>query len=137
MYFFPDQCAATAQRLGMRCQITFPVFDFPSAWGLDADDYISKGLALRDNFKHSTLVTVVFGPHAPYTVCEDNLAKIATLAAELDAMLRLRIGQRLHVGIGGNELHAAEPCRDHVVDGVATGPADPDHDDAWFCAQEV
>ena len=31
MYFFPDVCAATAQRLGMRCQITFPIFDFPTA----------------------------------------------------------------------------------------------------------
>lgn len=91
MYFFPNICAATAQRLGMRCQITFPIFDFPTAWGTDADDYISKGLALRDDFKHSTLVTVVFGPHAPYTVCEANLAKVATLAAELDAPVHIHL----------------------------------------------
>ena len=37
MYFFPDACAAAAQRLGMRCQITFPVFDFPTVWARDAD----------------------------------------------------------------------------------------------------
>ena len=91
MYFFPDICAATAQRLGMRCQITFPIFDFPTAWGLDGDDYIRKGLTLRDDFKHSALVTVVFGPHAPYTVSEGNLVKIATLAAELDAPLQIHL----------------------------------------------
>lgn len=91
MYFFPNVCAATAQRLGMRCQITFPIFDFPTAWGTDADDYIRKGLALRDEFKHSELVTVVFGPHAPYTVCEANLAKVATLAAELDAPVHIHL----------------------------------------------
>jgi len=91
MYFFPDICAATAQRLGMRCQITFPIFDFPTAWGLDGDDYIRKGLALRDDLKHSTLITVVFGPHAPYTVCESNLVKIATLAAELDAPVQIHL----------------------------------------------
>jgi 5-methylthioadenosine/S-adenosylhomocysteine deaminase len=91
MYPFPNVCAATAQRLGMRCQITFPVFDFPTAWGQDADEYISKGLALRDDLKHSPLVTVVFGPHAPYTVCEENLAKIATLAAELDAAVHIHL----------------------------------------------
>ncbi|MCB1689118.1 MAG: TRZ/ATZ family hydrolase [Halioglobus sp.] len=91
MYFFPNACAATAQRLGMRCQITFPIFDFPTAWGQDADDYIRKGLALRDNFKHSALVTVVFGPHAPYTVCEANLAKVATLAAELDTPVHIHL----------------------------------------------
>ncbi|MDG2045869.1 MAG: TRZ/ATZ family hydrolase [Halioglobus sp.] len=91
MYFFPDVCAATAQKLGMRCQITFPIFDFPTAWGLDADDYIRKGLALRDDLKHSTLVTVVFGPHAPYTVSESNLVKVATLAAELDAPVQIHL----------------------------------------------
>lgn len=91
MYFFPNVCAASAQRLGMRCQITFPIFDFPSAWGLDADDYISKGLTLRDDFKHSALVTVVFGPHAPYTVSEGNLAKVAVLAAELDAAVHIHL----------------------------------------------
>lgn len=91
MYFFPNVCAATAQRLGIRCQITFPIFDFPSAWGQDADDYIKKGLALRDDLKHSNLITVVFGPHAPYTVCEANLTKVATLAAELDAPVHIHL----------------------------------------------
>ena len=65
MYFFPDACAEAAERLGMRCQITFPVLDFPTAWARDADEYISKGLALRDDLKHSELVSVGFGAHAP------------------------------------------------------------------------
>ena len=91
MYFFPNICAATAERLGIRCQITFPVFDFPTAWGRDADDYISKGLAVRDDFRHSDLVTVCFGPHAPYTVSQENLAKVATYAAELDAVMHIHL----------------------------------------------
>jgi 5-methylthioadenosine/S-adenosylhomocysteine deaminase len=111
MYFFPNVCAATAQRLGMRCQITFPIFDFPTAWGLDADDYISKGLALRDDFKHSTLVTVVFGPHAPYTVCEENLAKIATLAAELDAPVHIHLHET-----AGEVLQAVEQMGERPLD---------------------
>ena len=111
MYFFPNVCAATAQRLGMRCQITFPIFDFPSAWGVDADDYISKGLALRDNFKHSTLVTVVFGPHAPYTVCEDNLAKVSTLAAELDAAIHIHLHET-----AGEVLQAVEQNGERPLD---------------------
>jgi 5-methylthioadenosine/S-adenosylhomocysteine deaminase len=111
MYFFPNVCAATAQRLGMRCQITFPIFDFPSAWGKDADDYISKGLALRDDFKHSSLVTVVFGPHAPYTVCEDNLAKIATLAAELDTSVHIHLHET-----SGEVLVAVEQCGERPLD---------------------
>jgi 5-methylthioadenosine/S-adenosylhomocysteine deaminase len=111
MYFFPNVCAATAQRLGMRCQITFPIFDFPSAWGLDADDYINKGLALRDDFKHSSLVTVGFGPHAPYTLCEANLAKIATLAAELDAAIHIHLHET-----SGEVLQAVEQNGERPLD---------------------
>jgi 5-methylthioadenosine/S-adenosylhomocysteine deaminase len=91
MYFFPDACAEVALRLGMRCQITFPILDFPTVWARDADEYISKGLALRDATKHRELVTVGFGPHAPYTVSEPNLVKVATLAAELDAAVQIHL----------------------------------------------
>jgi 5-methylthioadenosine/S-adenosylhomocysteine deaminase len=91
MYFFPDACAQTAQRLGMRCQITFPILDFPTVWARSADEYISKGLALRDEVKHSPLVTVGFGPHATYTVSEPNLVKVATLAAELDVAVQIHL----------------------------------------------
>ena len=91
MYFFPDACAETAQRLGMRCQLTFPVLDAPTVWAQSADEYISKGLALRDDVKHSELVTVGFGPHATYTVSEPNLIKVATLAAELDVPIQIHL----------------------------------------------
>jgi 5-methylthioadenosine/S-adenosylhomocysteine deaminase len=91
MYFFPNITAEQCQHAGIRCQITFPVFDFPSAWGTDADDYISKGLGLRDDLKHSDLVSVVFGPHAPYTVNETALKKIAMLANELDLPVHIHL----------------------------------------------
>lgn len=111
MYFFPNICAATAQRLGLRCQITFPVFDFPTAWGQGADDYINKGLALRDAYKHSELVSVCFGPHAPYTVSEDNLAKIATYAAELDAIVHIHLHET-----AGEVLAAVEATGERPLD---------------------
>ncbi len=91
MYFFPDVCATTAERLGIRCQIAFPVLDFPTAWAQNADEYISKGLALRDDIKHSELVSVGFGPHATYTVSDDNLVKVATFAAELDMLVTIHL----------------------------------------------
>jgi 5-methylthioadenosine/S-adenosylhomocysteine deaminase len=111
MYFFPDVCAATAERLGMRCQITFPVFDFPTVWARDADEYISKGLALRDDFKHSALVSVGFGPHAPYTVSEPNLVKVATLAAELDTAVHIHLHET-----AGEVLQAVEQNGERPID---------------------
>lgn len=91
MYFFPDACAETAQRLGMRCQLTFPVLDAPTVWARSADEYISKGLALRDDVKHSDLITVGFGPHATYTASESTLVKVATFAAELDVPIQIHL----------------------------------------------
>jgi 5-methylthioadenosine/S-adenosylhomocysteine deaminase len=91
MYFFPNVVAEQSQHAGMRCQITFPIFDFPSAWGSGPDEYISKGLKLRDDLKHSDLVNVVFGPHAPYTVADEALQKVAMLANELDLPIHIHL----------------------------------------------
>jgi len=113
MYFFPDACAETAQRLGMRCQLTFPILDFPTAWASSADEYISKGLALRDDVKHSKLVTVGFGPHSTYTVSEPNLVKIATLAAELDVAIQIHLHETR-----GEVLMAVEQSGERPLDSL-------------------
>ena len=83
MYFFPNVAAKAATQAGMRAQLAFPVFEFPSAWGKNPDDYIHKGLQVHDDNKHNPLVNVAFGPHAPYTVGDEAMSRIATLAAEL------------------------------------------------------
>ncbi|MFT5710462.1 MAG: 5-methylthioadenosine/S-adenosylhomocysteine deaminase [Halioglobus sp.] len=105
MYFFPDITSDTAQLMGMRCQIAFPVLDFPTLWARDGDEYINKGLSLRDKLKHSELVSVVFGPHSPYTVNEENLTKVATLAAELDVAVHIHLHEtpgEVHQGVEQN-----------------------------------
>jgi 5-methylthioadenosine/S-adenosylhomocysteine deaminase len=109
MYFFPDACAETAQRLGMRCQITFPILDFPTVWARSADEYISKGLILRDAVKHSQLVSVGFGPHATYTVSEANLVKVATLAAELDIAVQIHLHETRGEVLLAVEQHGERP----------------------------
>jgi 5-methylthioadenosine/S-adenosylhomocysteine deaminase len=91
MYFFPEAAAAAYRSAGMRAQVAFPIFDFPSAWGSGPDDYLARGLALIDEYRHMELQRVVFGPHAPYTVSEPTLARIATLAAELDAAVHIHL----------------------------------------------
>ena len=109
MYFFPDMTAQAAIDAGMRCQITFPIFDFPTVWARDADEYISKGLALRDIHKHSDLISIVFGPHAPYTVSETNLIKIATLTAELDLAVHIHLHETKGEVLQAVEQHGERP----------------------------
>lgn len=91
MYFYPEQTAQLAQQAQMRAQISFPLFDFPSPWGLGPDDYFAKGLELHDNFRSSPLVRIGFGPHAPYTLSDDPLKKVGVLAQELDAPVHIHL----------------------------------------------
>ncbi len=48
MYFFPAATAQVTLSAGMRAAIGMIVVDFPTAYAADADDYLSKGLAVRD-----------------------------------------------------------------------------------------
>lgn len=91
MYFYPEQTAQVAQQAHMRGQIFFPVFDSASAWGSGPDDYFAKGLALHDDFRSSSLVSIGFGPHAPYSVADEHLKKIAVLAQEMDAPIHIHL----------------------------------------------
>ncbi|HEY3644955.1 MAG TPA: TRZ/ATZ family hydrolase [Gammaproteobacteria bacterium] len=84
MYFFPEVTAQVARQAGMRAVLGLIVFDFPSPWGSGPEEYLAKGLALRDQHKNEPLLSFVFAPHAPYTVSDPWLRKLQTLAAELD-----------------------------------------------------
>lgn len=91
MYFFPDQVAACIRKAGIRAQIAFPVLEFPSAWARNADEYIHKGLSLYDDCKNDALVDIAFGPHATYTVSDQSLGKVVSLAGELDAAIHIHV----------------------------------------------
>lgn len=91
MYFFPEESASVAAKAGMRAQITFPILDFPTAWGEGPDEYIDKGIELLSEYKNSDLVTIGFGPHAPYTVSDEPLKQIAELARELSAPIQIHL----------------------------------------------
>jgi len=91
MYFFPDEIARVASQAGIRAAIGLIVIDFPTAWAKDADEYLSKGLQLHDRYRNDPLITTVFAPHAPYTVSDQPLQRIQTLAEELDIPIHMHV----------------------------------------------
>ena len=91
MYFFPDQVASAALDANIRVQLASPVLDFPTIWAQDAEEYIYKATQLHDNYRNSELVHTAFGPHAPYTVSDQPLMKISTLAEELDVPIHMHV----------------------------------------------
>src|SRR5690606_845942 len=51
MYYFPDVVAQAAVEAGMRVVVGMIAIEFPTVWASTPDEYISKGLAVRDRFK--------------------------------------------------------------------------------------
>ncbi|WP_372865926.1 TRZ/ATZ family hydrolase [Pseudomonas sp.] len=91
MYFFPEVASEIVHKSGIRAQITIPVLNFPIPGARDANEALRKGLALFDDLKHHPRLSVAFGPHAPYTVSDDKLENIRTLAEELDAGIHMHV----------------------------------------------
>jgi 5-methylthioadenosine/S-adenosylhomocysteine deaminase len=101
MYFFPDTTARAAAGCGMRASVGLIVLDFPTVWAKDADEYISRGLAVHDQYRSDPLITTLFAPHAPYTVSDKPLEHVRVLADELD------IGIHMHVHETADEVDRA------------------------------
>jgi 5-methylthioadenosine/S-adenosylhomocysteine deaminase len=91
MYFFPQESAQAASQAGMRATIGLIMIDFPTAWASGPDEYMEKGLALHDRYRHDPLIRTAFAPHAPYTVSDEPLRRVATLAEELDIPIHMHV----------------------------------------------
>lgn len=92
MYFFPEVVAQVAEEMGIRTQICAPVIDFPNPWSSNADDALEKIQAFYQQYQNSSLVSVAFGPHAPYTVSDASLQKLL----DINRDLQLRVQMHLH-----------------------------------------
>ncbi|KPK09287.1 MAG: N-ethylammeline chlorohydrolase [Betaproteobacteria bacterium SG8_39] len=91
MYFYPEAALEAAATAGMRAALGMIVVDFPTAYASDADDYLQKGLALRDRHRDDPLASFCLAPHAPYTVSDETLHKVAMLAGELDVPVHIHV----------------------------------------------
>ena len=111
MYFFADSVAEQVRRSGMRSQVGFTVFDFPTAGGKDPDDYIHKGLQLRDSYKCDELIKIACAPHAPYTVGDETMRRIATYANELDMAVHIHCHETAQEVRDSLKLYSCRPLQ--------------------------
>ncbi|MGH6609088.1 MAG: amidohydrolase family protein, partial [Burkholderiaceae bacterium] len=107
MYFFPEATLRAARSVGMRAVAGIIAIEFPSAYAADADDYLRKGLATHDAWRGDAMVSFTLAPHAPYTVADQALKRIAVLAEELDLPI--------HTHVHETEDEIAESIAQHGV----------------------
>ena len=96
MYFFPDAVAQVARDIGMRAAVGLIMVDFPSAWAQTPEDYLRLGLELHDQIRDEPLISAAFAPHAPYTVSDEPLQRIRTLADELQLPIHMHVHETAH-----------------------------------------
>lgn len=91
MYFYPDASAEAFDLAGIRGVIGITVVDFPTAYAIDTDDYLRKGLAAWERWHQDPLLSFSVAPHAPYTVSDETLLRCASLSAELGLPVHMHI----------------------------------------------
>jgi len=96
MYFFPKVAADRVHEAGVRAQIAIPVLDFPVPGARDTDEALREGIALFDELREHPRISLAFGPHAPYTVGDENLEKVRVLANQLDAPVHMHVHETAH-----------------------------------------
>jgi 5-methylthioadenosine/S-adenosylhomocysteine deaminase len=85
MYYHPEVAARVSARSGMRAVIGMPVLEQPGTWAQNIDEYLERGLALRDQYRDDPLVETMFVLHSPASTQDATLARVRTLADQLQA----------------------------------------------------
>ncbi|MDF2641232.1 MAG: family hydrolase, partial [Pseudomonas sp.] len=67
------------------------VLDFAIPGARNTDEALHNGVELFNDLAHHPRITVAFGPHAPYTVSDENLERVRVIADELDAMIQMHV----------------------------------------------
>jgi len=91
LYFFPEVTAAAAVEAGMRACIGLPVIDVPTVWAANENAYIEKGLAVSASWQNESLISTAFAPHAPYSVGDEALGRIAKLSENRDMRVHMHV----------------------------------------------
>jgi len=115
MYFFPDVIGETCLAAGIRASIGVPLIETQTAWAADIDSYFEQGLRLHDEWRSEPLLSITFSPHAPYSVTDDTLRRVATHSLELEVPVHLHLLETnwdIKHSLQQHEVHPLHRLRD-------------------------
>jgi 5-methylthioadenosine/S-adenosylhomocysteine deaminase len=120
MYFFPEAAIEAALQLGMRSAHGLIVVEAPTVYASGPADYLRKGLELRDRYRGEPLLSFCLAPHAPYTVSDETLHKVAVLASELGLPIHTHVHEtaaEIEESITRHGMRPLERLRTHGLVG--------------------
>ena len=120
MYFYPDTVARAVADSGMRAAVGMIVLEHPTVWARSPDEYLSKGLAVRDQFQGHPRVSMAFAPHAPYTVSNSTFEHIRILADELETPVQMHVHETASETVNSMEQFGCRPLERLEALGIVT-----------------
>lgn len=103
MYLAPEAVAPLVDSTGIRAQLCTPLIDFKTPWASGFPEGLEKSEALIERYRGHDRLRFALGPHAPYTVGDESLARL------VEARERLGVPIQMHV----------HETRDEIDQGVA------------------
>ncbi len=109
MYFYHDVAARAALKSGMRAALGGAILEFPTPFAADAEAYLAKGVATREEFLSEPRLKLMLAPHAPYTVSDQTFERIITIATEMDVPIMMHIHETTQEIHDSEILHGVRP----------------------------
>jgi 5-methylthioadenosine/S-adenosylhomocysteine deaminase len=91
MQLWPEVVARTAADLHVRVSVGLVVEQASSRWAGDPDEYIEKGMALRDDYRGDPLVATHFALGPAHELDDATLLRVRRLADELEIPIALPV----------------------------------------------
>ncbi|MCF7859267.1 MAG: amidohydrolase family protein [Candidatus Cloacimonetes bacterium] len=93
MYFFGDQTAKSAEKVGIRAVLGEGVLDFSAANHKNADEILSLINEMHQKYLDNQLIDFAVAPHSIYTCGKANLIKARDLANKLGLLVHIHISE--------------------------------------------
>jgi len=120
MHLWPDVVAQTAAAAHIRASVGLVVTEAATRWAGTADEYIDRGMHLRDEYKGDPLISTHFAPHAPYSASDATLARVRRLADELDLPVAMHLHETAYEVEQSLQAHGRRPLARLAALGLAS-----------------
>jgi 5-methylthioadenosine/S-adenosylhomocysteine deaminase len=94
MYYYPDAVASVVESCGMRAYVSATVIGQRSPDAEGAEDSLAKGLEFIGRWQgRNSRITPIFGPHANYTMNEEQLRATRQAANEVGVPISIHLSE--------------------------------------------
>ena len=93
MYYFEDEVAKAAKKMGIRAVLGETVVDFPSPDSKEVYGGLDYGKHFIEKWKEDELITPAIAPHAPYSNDSIHLQRASVLSEKYDVPMMMHVSE--------------------------------------------